>query len=544
MTRAAAAAHRRSRAAGRSIALAALLGAGAPACRQDGERARAAPAPAAPPDAGGARTCAVGDAPARTLSDAMTPQATIAAMEAVADWQLANPATRWPTTEWTYAPFWIGLGKLATIAADRKYYLAIRASAEADQWKPGPRQWHADDQAVIARYLYLSSVERERAMIEPSLARLDETVARKFDEPLAWDEVVGADGRGTGKTAVGTPAIMHREWAWCDALFMAPPAMAAATASTGDMKYLARANQLWWKTTDYLYDKTAHLYYRDSRFFTRREPNGKNVFWSRGNGWVIAGTARMLQNMPEAFPDRGRYVALFREMAAALAPLQGSDGFWRASLLDPDSVPKPESSGTAFFTYALGWGINQGLLDRATYEPVVRKGWTALAGAVSDGKLGWVQPVGYKPGDTCWDRTEVYGAGAFLLAGSEIYRSALLAGLAPVTRVVRNPGGETRFDEVVDVPLPSGDAKAAARGEAPVVVDGRSGDFLVSQPKPGARDRLLVLVGSVYPGEERPLHIYRGPSAPGLADRQGRTLSVPAARGGRTAALVVVRARR
>ncbi len=174
---------------------------------------------------------------------------------------------------------------------------------------------------------------------------------------------------------------------------------------------------MWWKTTDYLYDKNEHLYYRDSRFF------GQKIFWSRGNGWVLAGLARVLQNMPADYPERPRYVALLREMSARIAALQQSDGYWRTSLLDAKAYPLPETSGTAFFVYALAWGVNEGLLDRAPYEPVIRKGWSALVRAVHpDGMLGFVQRIGDQPGSTSSSTTEIYGSGAFLLAASEVYR--------------------------------------------------------------------------------------------------------------------------
>jgi len=182
-------------------------------------------------------------------------------------------------------------------------------------------------------------------------------------------------------------------------------------------------NRLWWKTTDYLYDKEERLYYRDSRYFEQRESNGAKVFWSRGNGWVLAGTARVLEYLPEGHPTRPRFLALFKDMAARIASLQRPDGYWRVSLLNPDSFPVPETSGTGFFTYALAWGVNRGVLDRATYEPVILKGWAALNRAVlPDGKLGYVQRVGAAPGDTGPEETEVYGTGAFLLAGSELHR--------------------------------------------------------------------------------------------------------------------------
>jgi len=113
-------------------------------------------------------------------------------------------------------------------------------------------------------------------------------------------------------------------------------------------------------------------------------------------------------------------------MAARVATLQDRNGYWHASLLDPESYPNPETSSSGFFTYALAWGINTGLLDKSQYFPVVKKGWQALVHAVyADGKLGWVQPISADPKKVTRDMTEVYGVGAFLLAGTEIYKLAV-----------------------------------------------------------------------------------------------------------------------
>jgi rhamnogalacturonyl hydrolase YesR len=242
-------------------------------------------------------------------------------------------------------------------------------------------------------------------MIEPALARFDAMLQAPFTESLEFSD---------DKT--------EREWVWCDALFMSPPALALATRATGDRRYADLMDRLWWKTTDYLYDPQERLFYRDSRFFDRREPNGSRVFWSRGNGWVLAGLARVLQYLPPDHPGRPRFVTLFQEMAQRIAGLQAPDGYWRASLLDPDSRPTPETSGTGFFTYALAWGVNTGLLGR-DLERAVRRSWAALVrGVQPGGMLGYVQRVGAEPGDTGPDETEIYGAGALLLAGSEVYR--------------------------------------------------------------------------------------------------------------------------
>jgi rhamnogalacturonyl hydrolase YesR len=339
-------------------------------------------------------------------SDSVEPQAVLTLMTAVADWQLAHPP-RYQPYEWQVAPFWAGLFALAQISGDSTRYLeAIRQNGEANAWKPGPRHLHADDQAITQSYLLLYTLRHDRRMIDPTLATFGEMLEAPFDEPPEFSDE---------KTA--------RAWVWCDALFMSPPALALASRLTGERSYADLMDRLWWKTTDFLYDQHEHLYYRDSRFFDQREPNGAKVFWSRGNAWVLAGLARVLQYLPDDYPSRPRFRALFQQMAQRVAGLQGQDGYWRASLLDPHSRPAPETSGTGFFTYALAWGVNQGLLDRATFEPVVRKGWEALVRAVRpDGMLGYVQHVGDRPGETGPEDTEPYGVGAFLLAGSEVHR--------------------------------------------------------------------------------------------------------------------------
>ena len=175
-------------------------------------------------------------------------------------------------------------------------------------------------------------------------------------------------------------------------------------------------------TTDHLFDPEESLFYRDYRYFERREENGRKMFWSRGNGWVFGGLALIIDELPPG-EQEDYFVDLFKKMAPAVAALQTSQGHWAMSLLAADLYPTPETSGTAFFTYGLAWGINNGLLDSAQYEPVVMKGWDALVSHITkDGMLGYVQPVGADPGEAWPDKTEVYGTGAFLAAGSEVWR--------------------------------------------------------------------------------------------------------------------------
>jgi unsaturated rhamnogalacturonyl hydrolase len=347
--------------------------------------------------------------PIAPFAEVLERKAIVEVMTAAAEWQLANPS-RHPRYDWTQAPFWIGLATFAPLSSDpQRYFGAVRRNGEENRWRPGPRPLHADDHAITQSYFQLHRIEQNRTMIQPALQTFDAAILYPFDESLVFVDYE--------KTS--------RAWVWCDALFMSPPALAMAAKTTGNGRYLDFMNRLWWKTTDYLYDKEEHLFYRDSRFFDQRAPNGRKIFWSRGNGWVLGGLARVLQEMPADYAERGRYVTLFREMSAKIATLQQSDGYWRTSLLDPDTHPRPETSGTAFYVYALAWGVNENLLDRATYEPIIRKGWAALVRAVQpSGMLGYVQRIGDQPGDTSPSGTEIYGVGAFLLAGSEVDRLA------------------------------------------------------------------------------------------------------------------------
>jgi rhamnogalacturonyl hydrolase YesR len=211
------------------------------------------------------------------------------------------------------------------------------------------------------------------------------------------------------------------EWGWCDALFMAPPAGSELSDITGDPTYDAYVDREWGKTGKVLYDRQKHLFSRDAGSLNKREKNGEKFFWSRSNGLAMAGTVRVLADLPSDDPLRPQYIELLREMAASVAAAQQSDGLWRPGLLDAKSYPLPEVSGSALFTYAIAWGINHRMLDAEIYLPVVEKAWAGMLTHVyADGRLGAIQPIGeaqaeYKPGSSY-----NFGVGAFLLAGSEM----------------------------------------------------------------------------------------------------------------------------
>lgn len=332
---------------------------------------------------------------ASDLSPALKRESIQKAMRKVADWQLRTAESRF-STDWTYAALYDGLLAASRATSDPRYGDAVLHFSEREGWKLGPRFGHADDEAVAQSYLELYFEQPSPERIAAIKAEADKLLARP-DDP--------------GKNL----------WWWCDALFMAPPALARLYKATGDRRYLDYMDREWWLTSSRLYDPSAHLYSRDATYLDQHEKNGAKLFWSRGNGWVMGGLARVIPYLPGDYPSRARYVAQFREMAGAVAALQGADGLWRSGLLDAADYPNPEISGSAFFAYSLAWGINEGLLDRRTYQPVVTKAWQGILRHVyADGRLGSIQKIGAAPGTLSPGGSYVYGVGAFLLAGAEI----------------------------------------------------------------------------------------------------------------------------
>jgi len=330
-------------------------------------------------------------------------------MHRVADWQLNQWDTKGfshPPADWTNAACYTGIYALGAIKGNDKYLDALVKIGSNLHWQTGPNRFMADDYCIGQTYSLLSVKYSDKTMIVPFRLLADSIAAKPHNEPLDWKN-----------------NIQSREWAWCDALFMGPPALGYLSKAAGNPVYMNTATRLWWKTTAYLYDPAEHLYFRDGSYFNKKEKNGEKIFWSRGNGWVLAGLVRVMESLPANSPDKKKFEKLYKEMAARIASLQQPDGSWHASLLDPVSFPVKETSGTGFYCYALTWGLNHHLLDKKTYWPVVKKAWAALTSSVhSNGMLGYVQRIGDSPDMVTDDSTEVYGVGAFLLTGSELYK--------------------------------------------------------------------------------------------------------------------------
>jgi rhamnogalacturonyl hydrolase YesR len=330
-------------------------------------------------------------------------------MEKVSDWQIENHhLSKRHDLEWTNATFYTGLMELSRISVDTTYRNWLLNMGWKYQWQPYFRMYLADDLAVSQMYLDMYREQGDKRMLEPTCARIEWVIRHPSVSNLLYEK---------------DSYLTMERWSWCDALFMAPPVYVQMYNITKDVRFLEFMDREYKMTYDLLYDKENQLFYRDHRYFDQREKNGEKVFWGRGNGWVLAGLVKILKELPHTSQSRIFYTKLFIEMCKKVSALQDQRGYWHASMKDPESYPNPETSASGFFVYALAYGINSGLLEKEVYLPVVLKGWQALEDAVApDGKLGWVQFEAASPQETSKEMTEAYGAGAFLLAGSEVYR--------------------------------------------------------------------------------------------------------------------------
>ncbi len=216
-------------------------------------------------------------------------------------------------------------------------------------------------------------------------------------------------------------------WWWSDALYMGLPIFTKLYKVTGDQKLLDKQYECFVWTDSLLFDPEAQLYYRDAKYIylkVKTACNGGKSFWARGDGWVLAGLAKVLQDLPKDSKYRPFYVKRFKELAEGVARCQQEGGYWSRSMLCEDDAPGYETSGTAFFTYGMLWGVNNGILPAKTYKPVIDKAWKYLTEVAlqSDGSIGYVQPIGEKPDPTrkVDARSQApFGTGAWLLAACE-----------------------------------------------------------------------------------------------------------------------------
>jgi unsaturated rhamnogalacturonyl hydrolase len=315
-----------------------------------------------------------------------------------------------PSNIWTRAVYYEGLMALYSIDPQKQYVDYAADWGERHQWGPsnGVNSRNADDQCCGQTYIDLFELDKRPGRVEAIKTCIDNML----------------------------PGEKCDDWYWIGAIQMAMPVFTRLGVLYKDTSYFRKMYELYHYTKTVhgvhgLYNADEHLWWRDKDFVPPyKEPNGRNCYWSRGNGWVLAALVRVLSILPQNDPHRPEYLQDYLDMVKALAAVQRSDGFWNVSLHDPEHFGGREVSGTALFTYGMAWGIRQGYLDKKQFFPVVIKAWQAMVGEAlhANGMLGYMQGTGKEPKDgqpVGYDKIpdfEDYGLGCFLLGGSEIYQ--------------------------------------------------------------------------------------------------------------------------
>jgi unsaturated rhamnogalacturonyl hydrolase len=335
-------------------------------------------------------------------------QTILRAIRLAIDYFMSSP--RDSVNTWNRAVYYEGLMALYAIDPQKRYYDDAVAWGDRNLWLPcnGVHTRLADDQCCGQTYLDLYNIDAQPRRIAG--------IKASVDSMLSGDNAA--------------------DWYWADAIQMAMPVFARLGIIARDTACFRKMYDLYHYTKAVegghgLYDPEAHLWWRDKNFAPPyREPNGEGCYWSRGNGWALAGLVRVLSSLPVEDPHRAEYLQDYLDLVKALVPLQRSDGFWNVSLRDPAHFGGKELTGTALFTYGIAWGIRQGWLDSKTFLPVVARAWNGMVGDAlhPDGALGYIQGIGMEPKDdqpVTYDklpRNSDFGLGCFLLAGSEVYQ--------------------------------------------------------------------------------------------------------------------------
>ncbi|MGN1098210.1 MAG: glycoside hydrolase family 88 protein, partial [Clostridia bacterium] len=295
-------------------------------------------------------------------------------------------------------------------------------SGSKSNWRWGYNQSQGSEYVLFGDWQICFQTYLDLNLLDP-----DETKIARTKEVIDYQITVDP--------AANTKGDMPGFWWWADSLYMVPPIMTKLYQTTGNEGYLDALYEYYRYAAELMYDgelgipnegeayttaaalksgasysdpdNYAHLFYRDSNYVAPlNNINGIKNFWARGNGWVFAGLSKILADMPTDYEHYNFFLTIYTEMARAIIDCQHVDsdgnGFWTQSMLadypkgNNGNTEGYETSGTAFMTYGLFWGLNSGILDEDTYlEPALR-GWRYLSkvALLDDGRVGYCQPIG------------------------------------------------------------------------------------------------------------------------------------------------------
>ena len=379
--------------------------------------------------------CRTGSLVDLSNDDVFSREKIIEVMHKVNDYRHSHPWTEEDDFNWIRGTYYTGVTAFALATGEEKPLMQAIKWGEEHSWKlpplPDPDSWASGANILTCGQTWLQCyfLKKDPAMYRETEKTVNSAHPKTFTGSRVWYTEAGRR--------------------YVDALYVAPPTLAMLGKATGEEKYYTALNEMFWDVYTHLFDKDAGLFYRDDRFIIgyqgkvserdrltegdhrkrhrtwvyQTSQNGKKVLWSRGNGWAHAGIARILQYLPASDIHYNRFIKLFKTMSEQLKKRQGNDGLWRVNLDDAKEYPNPETSGSGFFCYGLAWGLNNSILEKDEYLPVVRKAWRGLYSAIDgEGKVCWGQPVAGGPYEVRKENSHEYVSGQFLLAGSEVFK--------------------------------------------------------------------------------------------------------------------------
>lgn len=299
--------------------------------------------------------------------------------------------------DWSNAMLYMGMNQLSEVSHYPKYINWLIETGERNNWEIEERKDKMDDYSVSQFYLSINE--------QPHLSRKQILLPTQT------------------KINAILNSNQNKNWQWTtsEELFLQPVILAKLAKVKKDSAnvYLEYLDRQYQKAYTNLWDKELKLFYRDSSCYEKKEKNGNKQFSSLNNSGVFAGLALLISNVPKDWEKKVFYEGVFKQMAETLKKTQQKDGTWREGLLgDKKEYKNLEIGGTSFFVYGIAWGINSGLLDKTTYEPVLLKAWNKIAKQVNTkGELKLSEKS-----DEFKEYTSSFSIGGFLAAGSEMYK--------------------------------------------------------------------------------------------------------------------------
>ena len=428
-------------------------------------------------------------------------------------WQTNNPAE--VRAFWDNAAYHTGNIEVYKLLKDQKMLDYSIRWAKHNQWKgatePDPMKWKykqygegqdyvlfGDWQICFQTYIDLYNLQPHKKKV----ARAKEVMGYEADSKV------------------------NDYWWWADALYMVMPVMTKMYRLTGDVKYLDKLYSNICYSDSIMLDQETGLYFRDGRYVYPKHKTeaGKKDFWARGDGWVLAGLAKVLQDMPKEYKHHQFFVDKYVKMAHSVMSLQQPEGHWTRSMMDPNQAPGYETSGTAFFCYGMLWGINNGYLPKKEFQPAIEKAWDYLTTKAlqADGKVGYVQPIGDRaiPGQIIDANSQQnFGVGAFLLAACEYYR--YLETPKAKLSVINN--SNLQRQEVVEIDLQAVCNQLGISSSDPIVIENAIGQEISYQK---TYDGKLLLYISMHPKGEAVYNISKGEPAKAKSYAYGKMYSI------------------